>query len=87
MLRAGTFTTLRRIAELLALGLNLTGIRLVLDLENENTKLRANLLATAASPGRAHRPAGKKAHTTPDPGTIKTPPATGQGDPGEPASR
>lgn len=35
--------TLRRIAELLALGLNLSGIRLVLALETENTDLKNQL--------------------------------------------
>lgn len=35
--------TLRRIAELLSLGLNLSGIRLVLMLEKENDSLRAQL--------------------------------------------
>lgn len=36
-------TRLRRIAELLAGGLNLAGIAMVLDLEDDNTRLRAEL--------------------------------------------
>ena len=35
--------TLRRISELLSLGLNLSGIRLVLSLEDENSSLRHEL--------------------------------------------
>ncbi|WP_082357656.1 MerR family transcriptional regulator [Arthrobacter alpinus] len=43
-------TTLRRIAELLALGLNLSGIRLVLALEIENTALKTELSHRARRP-------------------------------------
>ena len=47
--------TLRRIAELLALGLNLSGIRLVLGLEKENEALRAKLLDRPAGPSDVPR--------------------------------
>lgn len=42
---------LRRIAELLALGLNLSGIRLALALEAENTALRLELSRHGDGPG------------------------------------
>jgi DNA-binding transcriptional MerR regulator len=41
---------LRRIAELLAGGLNLAGIALVLDLEDDNARLRAKLGGPSAQP-------------------------------------
>lgn len=46
--------TLRRISELLGLGLNLSGIRLVLLLEADNTALRQELARqqTASAPGQ-----------------------------------
>ncbi|MCQ9165564.1 MerR family transcriptional regulator [Arthrobacter sp. STN4] len=47
--------TLRRIAELLGQGLNLSGIRLVLALESENRALRAKLSRRAAAPGAVPR--------------------------------
>ena len=46
---------LHRIAELLALGLNLSGIRLVLALETENTALRDELKHDRARPGTQKR--------------------------------
>ena len=46
-------TRLRRIAELLAHGLNLAGIAMVLDLEDDNARLRAEL---ADKPTRRRRP-------------------------------
>ena len=46
-------TRLRRIAELLAHGLNLAGIAMVLDLEDDNARLRAEL-----SPERDEHPGG-----------------------------
>lgn len=55
--------TLRRIAELLDQGLNLSGIRLDLALETENQALRAQLRQGAASPGGEPRQARKKAGT------------------------
>jgi DNA-binding transcriptional MerR regulator len=52
-------TRLRRIAELLAGGLNLAGIAMVLDLEDDNARLRAELDdPPAAQPGGAGRPRG-----------------------------
>lgn len=42
--------TLRRIAALLTQGLNLTGIRLVLELETENTGLREQLTDRTSNP-------------------------------------
>ncbi len=47
--------TLRRIADLLALGLNLSGIRLVLALEAENKVLRTELSHRPAGPGTEPR--------------------------------
>jgi MerR family transcriptional regulator, heat shock protein HspR len=47
--------TLRRIAELLGQGLNLSGIRLVLTLEAENQALRTKLSNTTANPGTTPR--------------------------------
>jgi MerR family transcriptional regulator, heat shock protein HspR len=41
---------LRRIAELLAGGLNLAGIAMVLDLEADNARLRAELSESASEP-------------------------------------
>ena len=46
-------TRLRRIAELLAHGLNLAGIAMVLDLEDDNARLRAEL---ADKPARRRGP-------------------------------
>jgi MerR family transcriptional regulator, heat shock protein HspR len=49
-------TRLRRIAELLAGGLNLAGIAMVLDLEDDNARLRAQLGAELADqPARRRR--------------------------------
>lgn len=47
--------TLRRIAELLAQGLNLSGIQLVLSLETENAALRAELGRGRAAAARDRR--------------------------------
>ncbi|RAN73309.1 MerR family transcriptional regulator [Bacillus sp. SRB_336] len=47
--------TLRRIAELLAQGLNLSGIQLVLSLENEVAALRAELARGRAAAARGRR--------------------------------
>jgi MerR family transcriptional regulator/heat shock protein HspR len=46
-------TRLRRIAELLGHGLNLAGVAMVLDLEEDNARLRAEL---ADKPTRRRRP-------------------------------
>ena len=43
---------LRRIGELVEAGLNIEGIRLVLDLEDENARLRARLAAALAAKDR-----------------------------------
>jgi len=43
---------LHRIRDLLAAGLNLAGITAVLELEDENTRLRAQLARTGEHPGR-----------------------------------
>jgi MerR family transcriptional regulator/heat shock protein HspR len=43
---------LRRIADLVATGLNLTGVAMVLDLQDTNARLRADLNARASRPGR-----------------------------------
>ncbi|WP_227878588.1 MerR family transcriptional regulator [Arthrobacter dokdonensis] len=56
--------TLRRIAELLGQGLNLSGIRLVLTLENENQSLRSQLLDRAADPGATPRQTRNKTDAT-----------------------
>ncbi|NVN00623.1 MerR family transcriptional regulator [Arthrobacter sp. SDTb3-6] len=55
--------TLRRIAELLGQGLNLSGIRLVLALESENRALRAKLSRRAAAPGAVPRRTRNKTGT------------------------
>ncbi len=50
---------LRRIAELLAGGLNLAGIAMVLDLEDDNARLRAELGdQSSPRPRRGDRPRG-----------------------------
>lgn len=54
----------RRITELLAEGLNVAGVKLVLELEAEASRLRAELEQLRKSQGRS-RPSGH----TPDPGT------------------
>jgi DNA-binding transcriptional MerR regulator len=43
---------LRRIADLVATGLNLTGVAMVLDLQDTNARLRADLNARATQPER-----------------------------------
>lgn len=43
---------LRRIAELVATGLNLTGVAMVLDLQDTNARLQADLNARVAQPER-----------------------------------
>ena len=43
---------LRRIADLVATGLNLTGVAMVLDLQDTNARLRADLHARATQPDR-----------------------------------
>jgi len=43
---------LHRIRDLLAAGLNLAGITVVLELEDENTRLRAQLARAGEHPGR-----------------------------------
>lgn len=43
---------LRRIADLVATGLNLTGVGMVLDLQDTNARLRADLKARANRPDR-----------------------------------
>lgn len=48
--------TLRRISELLTLGLNLSGIRLVLSLEAENTSLKREIARRRAKPGNQKPP-------------------------------
>lgn len=62
--------TLRRIAELLTQGLNLSGIRLVLSLETENTALKDELTHHRARTGTQRRP---RADTTAD---TRGPPKT-----------
>ena len=49
---------LRRIAELLASGLNLAGIALVLDLEADNARLRAELDGSTSSTDAGDPPRG-----------------------------
>jgi DNA-binding transcriptional MerR regulator len=49
----------RRIAELLDAGLNLAGVALVLDLEDDNTELRAQLAAALTEKPRRRRPGRK----------------------------
>lgn len=63
---------LRRIGELVAAGLNLAGVAMVLDLENENAQLRAEKdeqrwLKTA--PIRARRPPKQNSSSTESPST------------------
>lgn len=43
---------LHRIADLVATGLNLTGVAMVLDLQDTNARLRADLNARASQPDR-----------------------------------
>ena len=49
---ANDLDRLRRIGELLDAGLNLAGIAMVMDLQDENTQLRADNAAQARGPGR-----------------------------------
>jgi MerR family transcriptional regulator/heat shock protein HspR len=51
-------TRLRRIAELLAHGLNLAGIAMVLDLEEDNARLRAELSTQLADKPTRRRRSG-----------------------------
>ncbi len=51
--------TLRRISELLTLGLNLSGIRRVLSLEAENTSLKRELERRPTKPGNQKPPSGR----------------------------
>lgn len=52
---ADDLTRLRRIGALLADGVNLTGIRMLLDLQEENRVLRARVAARRDSPRRSPR--------------------------------
>jgi MerR family transcriptional regulator/heat shock protein HspR len=55
-------TRLRRIAELLGHGLNLAGIAMVLDLEDDNARLRAQLGHPPDDPPARRRRSGGQPH-------------------------
>ena len=63
---------LHRIAELLATGVNLTGVAMVLDLQDTNARLRADLHATGQGGDRASEGHSSSTHRGSTPSPVPT---------------